>query len=92
MKKDKNVESIDNGNKQYNKMGIISFIVSIVGMFVAGLPCGFAAVVTGIMGLAKFNNEEEKGKWMAIAGLVIGILDAILTTIYIALRSVGVTP
>ena len=63
--------------KKNNTPALISFILSLVGLLVAGLPCGIAAVITGIIGIVKFNPETEKGKGLAIAGLIVGILDVI---------------
>lgn len=66
-------------NKQNNKNALASFILSLVGIIIAGIPCGIAAVVTGGIGLAKFNPNTEKNKWMAIFGLVLGIVDIVAT-------------
>ncbi len=66
-------------NKQNNKMALASFILSLVGLIIAGIPCGIAAVVTGGIGLSKFNPDTEKNKWMAIFGIVLGIVDIVLT-------------
>ncbi len=65
------------GAKKFNTMALISFIFSLVGLIVAGLPCGIVAIITGITGLVKFKPQEEKGKWMAIVGLIVGALDII---------------
>lgn len=73
-------EVINNQNEQkkLNVFGLISFIFSLVGIFFAGLPCGIVATITGGIGLAKFNPEKENGKWMAITGLVIGIIEIVV--------------
>ncbi len=72
-----NSNTVNNGAKKVNTMGLISFIFSLVGLLVAGLPCGVVALITGIMGIVKFDSEKEKFKWMAIVGLVVGIIDII---------------
>lgn len=64
--------------KVNNKLALSSFILSLVGLLIAGIPCGIAALITGVMGLTKFNPETEKNKWMAIFGIVVGIIDAVL--------------
>jgi len=69
------------GAKNKNKMALTSFILSLVGLVVAGIPCGIAAVVTGILGLTKFNPETENNKWMAIFGIVLGAIDAVLVLV-----------
>ena len=74
-----------NMEKKNNTLGLISFILSLVGLLVAGLPCGIAAVITGIIGLVKFNPETEKGKWMAIVGLVVGAIDVLMVVMAMGL-------
>lgn len=64
--------------KENNKMAFASMICSLVGIIVAALAMGFAAVVTGIAGLKNFNPETEKGKGFAISGIIIGVIDIIL--------------
>lgn len=65
------------GVKKQNSMALTSFIISLVGLIIAAIPCGIVALITGIVGLTKFNQETEKGKGLAIAGVVIGIIDII---------------
>ncbi len=91
MKKDKE-EVMDNSEKSFNKMSVASLIAGIAGIFVAGLPCGLVAFITGIIGIAGFKNEKEKGKWMAIIGLVIGVIDIVISAIYIIAVGAGILP
>lgn len=85
------VENNDNTNnvnveKKLNVCGLISFIFSLIGIIVAGLPCGIIATITGIIGITTFKKEEQKGRGFAIAGLVIGIVDVIIMLAYIILN------
>ena len=77
----------NNNTKVTNKFAVASLVVSLVGILFAGGPCGIAAVITGIIGLVKFNPETEKGKGMAIAGIIIGAIDFILVLIYTIMRA-----
>ena len=77
----------NNGVKVTNKLAIASLVLSLVGLIVAGLPCGLAAVITGIIGVAKFNPETEKGKGMAIAGIIVGALDVVLVVIFMIISA-----
>lgn len=86
----KKKDVLDNEIKRFNKTGIFSFIVSLIGIFILGLPCGLVALITGIIGLTSFKPEQEKGRWMAITGLVIGILDIIISSIYIVAVGAGI--
>ena len=45
--------------------------------------------ITGIIGIVKFDQSKEKGKWMAITGVVLGALE-ILCSIIILLLGLGI--
>ena len=67
----------NNVGKKNNGMALASFILGLVSLIIAGIPCGIAAVITGVTGLSKFNPETEKNKWMAIVGIIVGIIGAV---------------
>ena len=76
-------------DKKYNGVGIASFVCGLVGIFYYQFPCGLAALITGIIGIVKFDQSKEKGKWMAITGIILGVLD-ILCSIIILLLGLGI--
>ena len=43
------VNQNNNGVKKANVYGLISFIFALVGLLIAGLPCGIVALITGII-------------------------------------------
>lgn len=59
---------------------IAAFLFSIAGLFIAGFLFGLIAVIFSIISLVRIGNDPSrfKGKGLAIAGLIIGILDMIL--------------
>lgn len=75
--------------RNYNGIAIASFICGLVGLFYYQIPCGIAALITGIIGLIKYNPEKEKGKWMSITGIVLGSLE-ILWGILIIMLGIGI--
>lgn len=75
------------GQRKQNSMALASFIIALVGLIVAGLPCGIVAVILGIVGLVKFDATKEKGKGFAIAGLVIGVIDVIAVVLNIIIQA-----
>lgn len=79
----------DVGAKKQNVMGLLSFIFSLVGLIIAAIPCGIVALITGIIGIAKFNPAKEKGKGLAIAGIVIGAIDIVAGIINVALQTMA---
>lgn len=70
--------------KKTNPSALASFICSLVGLLVAGLPLGIAAIITGVTGISTFKPETETNKWMAITGLCLGIVDVICVVIYLS--------
>lgn len=81
------VESPPPPASKTNVISIISLIVGIVGLLstcgaafipVAGPICAgllaIGAIVTGILGISQTRKTGEKGKGMAIAGLVMGVV------------------
>ena len=57
-------------------LGIVSFITSLVGLFVFGYILGTVAIVTGIISIASAETEDNSG--LSIAGLALGIIDVVL--------------
>lgn len=66
------------GAKKRNSKAFASFVCSLVGLLIAGIPCGIAAVISGVLGLKTFNPETENNKWMAIFGIILGAIDVVL--------------
>lgn len=64
-------------NDQTNIFALLSFIFAMVGLLVAGMPCGIVAIVLGIIGLVTISKKPANNKWMAITGLIVGILDVV---------------
>ena len=82
-----NVNYNHSSQKKSNTCALASFVCSMVGLLIFGIPCGIVAVVTGIIGLVKFDSSKENNKWMAIVGICVGAFDFILVAIYSVLRT-----
>jgi len=78
-------ENSTNSEKQLNICALLSFIFSLVGLWAFGVPLGIAAVILGIVGIVKFDKEKQKFKWMAIVGLVLGVIDIIAVLLSVAM-------
>ncbi len=61
--------------KTINICGLLSFIFSLIAIFKFYIPLSITAIVLGSIGIAKFKPEKESHKWMAITGLIIGIIE-----------------
>ena len=78
--------------KKVNSYALASFICSLVGLLVCGLPLGIAAVITGgyayvskvLLEDSRYKEEKENGKWMAVTGLALGIIDIVCVIIYLS--------
>lgn len=65
------------GEKNVNTCGLLSFIFSLVGLLVFGMPLGVAAIILGIVSIVKFDANKQKFKWMGIVGICVGVVDVI---------------
>lgn len=64
--------------KKVNAMCLVSFICSLVAWLVLGLPLGITAIITGIIGVNKFDEQTQNCRWMGIFGLIVGIIEVIV--------------
>ena len=64
---------------------IVGFVLSLVGLVVLALPCGVVGVVFAALAMKDVCSEIVRGKGMAIAGLVISIVDIVFGIINLAL-------
>ena len=48
-----------------------------------GIPVTFLSIITGIVSLVQIRRENQKGDWMAILGIVFGILFFIILCIMV---------
>jgi cobalamin biosynthesis Mg chelatase CobN len=63
---------------------IVGFVSSLVGLIVLAVPLGIVAIIFSAIGLKKTSTSGKKGRGLAIAGLIIGIIDVIFGLILIA--------
>lgn len=65
-------------------LGILAVINGIIPfMFWLAIPLGILALIFGIVGISKANQQGGAGRGMAIAGLVTGIIGAVLGILWI---------
>jgi hypothetical protein len=74
-----------------NTLALVSLIVALAPILLIFIPyvncigflCPIAAIILGIIGLTQVNKTMERGKGMAIAGIIIGAFWIILIPIII---------
>ena len=72
-----------------NKWALAGFILSLISIFTFQiLVIPILGVVFSAIGLSTFDPAIHKAKWMAIAGLIIGILYTLMGSLEL-LRAVG---
>jgi len=74
--------------KKIEGFGLAGFLISLAGLFVAGIPLGILAVIFGIVGIGKVERhpEKRKGKGFGIAAVIIGTLAIIGAIIVLVVR------
>lgn len=72
---DGSIKSVVFNEPEFHWTAITSLSLGIVGFFIPFFPC-IAAIIFGIISLNKINSEPDKfkGRRMAIAGIVLGIV------------------
>lgn len=62
-----------------NGQAIAGLVCGIVGLFFCGPVLGIAALILGSLGLQKAKELGGTGHGMAVAALVLGVIDMIVT-------------
>lgn len=75
--------------QRYNVFCILGFVVSLISQLINlwGL-IGIAGIVLSIVGLSGSQQKNEKGRGLAIAGIVFGVFSVLYAT-YIILRAIS---
>ena len=84
-----NNESINTSKAiRVSPLAITSLVCSIIGLFILGYIMGFVSISCSSTFLKQQkSNPNLKGKGLAIAGLVIGIIDIVAVSITMVLNS-----
>ena len=65
-------------------MAVAGFVFSLFGIFIAGLICGTLGLIFSLLALKMIIKDETiKGNGLAVAGLVISIIDVVCSIIYL---------
>ena len=73
-----NISNTIDRSEQYNVMGISGFVTSMVSLLLNfwGIV-GIVAVILSTVGLTQIRNTNEKGKGLAITGIVVGSISVV---------------
>jgi hypothetical protein len=66
---------------------VAGFVLGLVGLLIFGLLFGLLAIIFSAIGLGKINKDPSRwrGKGLAVAGLVIGIIDILVLALLVAM-------
>ncbi len=78
------------GMQKTNGLAVAGFVCSLVGLFVFPLILGILSVCFSVAGKRRIEAFNEKGKGLATAGLIIGIIDIIWWVCCLILASAGI--
>ena len=67
----------ETASQAWSGKAITGFVLSLVGLIIAALPCGIIGLVFSAIALTQTVNKNLKGKGLAISGLVISIIDIV---------------
>ena len=77
-KENRELTKKDSSDKSATGLSIASFVLGVVGLIIFGIPAGILAVVFGGIAMSRYKKHpEEKLKGLAIAGLILGIIDIV---------------
>jgi hypothetical protein len=57
---------------KYNAMAIVSFVSSLVGLFIIPVVGQIVGIITGHISLSQLKTSGENGRGLALAGTIIG--------------------
>lgn len=62
-------------SKQLNGMALVGFLAGITSIFLAFIIVpSVLAIVCSAIGLSTFDKSKQKGNWMSVAGLILGVI------------------
>lgn len=71
-------KEIKKDSPHFNKLSIISFILSIIPIFTGLDLLGIIALILGTVGLSQISKTKEKGKVLAIIAIILGAVFGII--------------
>jgi hypothetical protein len=74
-------------DQKTNGLALAGFICSLAGLLIFGVVLGLLGIIFSAIGLGKIAKDSSrwKGKGMAIAGLIVGVIDIVVWIVLLAL-------
>ena len=83
--------------EHYNSMSVISLVTGALAVFghivlpgIGGGALALVAIVTGFIGRGEIKRSGEQGGWMAIVGIVLGVIHLLAIILIVVLLILGI--
>ncbi|HET7339607.1 MAG TPA: DUF4190 domain-containing protein [Candidatus Dormibacteraeota bacterium] len=83
--------------QHYNSMSVISLVTGALAVFghivlpgIGGGTLALVAIVTGFIGRNEIKTSGEQGGWMAVVGIVLGVIHLLAIVLIIVLLILGI--
>ena len=83
--------------EHYNSMSVISLVTGALAVFghivlpgIGGGTLALVAIITGFIGRGEIKRSGEQGGWMAIVGIVLGVIHLLAIILIVALLILGI--
>jgi hypothetical protein len=83
--------------QHYNSMSIISLVTGALAVFghivlpgIGGGTLALVAIITGFIGRGEIKRTGEQGGWMAVVGIVLGVIHLLAIALIIILLILGI--
>jgi len=67
------VKTQEEPKNKWNKLSLTGFVFSIISIFGLGLA-GLVGFILGIVALTQIKHTKERGKGLAIAAIIVGVI------------------
>ncbi|PFG18994.1 DUF4190 domain-containing protein [Serinibacter salmoneus] len=68
--------------REWDGVSVAAFVTALLGLMIVPL-------VLGILGLGRTRDGVRQGRWMAVVGLVLGIVQTLFTAVIVVLVAIG---
>ena len=75
-----------------SRLAIAAFVVAIAGIPLFGAVTGLAAIILGSLALGSVHQTRQRGTWLAVTGVLLGLADVVGWLAFIAVTLSGPGP
>ena len=72
--------------RSFSAKAIAGFVLSLVGIIIAALPCGILGIIFSALALREIPVKQQRDNGLAIEGLIVSIVDLVFWLITIIIN------